>query len=539
MPTLLQFTSRAGTLALFATTALAQLPPLPTSMIRRQGPFSSWAVGMVNGAGAADEMLLVQPAPRTAAPAVVVHDPLRQDPNYSVPSMFPYLPQFMTDLFEFSAIDSGNAQFPDDWTVLSSSGVAYGIAPDLNDVGRWLGLTASVTGSSPLPSHPLLSQGDGSDLFSYFFVDSQGVAASLPGALHIEQTAAQMMLPGGADISAFDFQLGMLMANPDDALSNFAPSEDELYFSVTPSWASFYTLVASGTSFPKFAADMGAPNNRVYLPHPGVIYRSVWDSSVTPGSWSVPVVYRDHTDLGITATENVDAIAVDHLTNIVIFSTDKLTTQDQLLLQHPTLLPGDHLPLYDTDGSLVSTKMGLTTEDDIDGLCGKDPEISTFVAGRAAGTPRPERFTSLFGLMPSFNGFETPIGFSIARDNPNGASVVTNRLQITGWGPFEQPVPCDVRISMRIETQVGANRVWGPWVELAPLPRSATEDTWHYPWTFSGPQDPSIRRIQLDAYVTCSDPNQWIDAVTGGVVPATHVDATPFVGATWPLDIKF
>ena len=391
-----------------------------------------------------------------------------------------------------------------------------------------------------MASHPLVAAGQGSDLLSYFFRDSFEVPTSLLGALHLEQTAGQMALPAGADIGAFDFALGMLTTNSQDDLPAFAPNADVLYYSVTPFFVLVYEAFAAGGQIPKFAAALGDPQVRVFPPDAGAVYRSTWAAGTQ--TWSNPVVFASRDDLGLVAGENVDAVTVDHTYGIVIFSTERGTgpQRDQVLLHHATLTPLGHLPLYEIDGTKLSTKLGLTDEDDIDGLCGTDPEIGSYVAGRAAGTPRPDRFGYLYGTDPVFNGLAEPIGFSMARDAPNGPAAYDIRLQVSGWGPFEQPVPCAVYPSMRIETLQGGAPVWGPWVPLSPVPRAAAEQTWHLPWpVVTGAGTANVRRIQVDAYVTCTDPAQWIHAGTGAVVPSTHPDATPIVGATWPLEIRF
>ncbi|MFO1076913.1 MAG: hypothetical protein U1E73_04215 [Planctomycetota bacterium] len=535
MPSIPIVRPRAAVFALLATSVVAQVPPVPTPMIRRQGPFSVWPIGVVQDTVGRDKLLLVAPAPRTASPA----EPGRRGrrPDYTTASLFPDLPQPLANDFGFSAIDTGNAIVPTTWNVLTSGGVPYGIAPDLRSDQRWLALSATVTNSSPLTNHPLLTAGQGSHILSYFFLESQEVPSSLLGSLQIEQTSAQMLMPAGAEISAFDFALGMLMANPEDDLPAFVPYDDVLYYSVTPHFASAYAAMSGGAQIPWFAADPADPFVRVHAPDAGVIYRSTWDDFAQ--TWSVPLVYKSLADLGLSAGENIDALTVDHSTGIVIFSTDRATSplRNQVLLYHPDLTAGTNLPLYDVDGTKVSTKLGLTDEDDIDGLCGTDPEISNYVAGRAAGTPRPERFGVLFGLGALYNGLESPIGFSVARDAPNGAPFDL-RLQISGWGPFEQPVPCNVNLSIRVESVNGANRTWGPWVQLAPIPRSPTQQTWEFPWSVAT-ATPGVGRIQLDAFLTCSDTSQWLDPITGAIAPATQANATPIVGATWVTEFRF
>ena len=45
-------------------------------------------------------------------------------------------------------------------------------------------------------------------------------------------------------------------------------------------------------------------------------------------------------------------------------------------------------------------KLGVGEEDDIDGLCGIDPEATGSDAGVAVGTPRPGRFAAFYGTQP-------------------------------------------------------------------------------------------------------------------------------------------
>ena len=538
MSTLRSHASRAIAGAILTATAVAQIPPVPTPLIRRQGPFSSWPIGIVERDQGTGTILQVEPAPRSGSPVAPVVHPDR--PNWTIASLFPHLTPMLQFKIGFSAIDSGNAILPGTWQQFTSDSGTVGIKPDLLFDNRWLALSASFTDTSPLIGHPLLTAGQGSHLISYFFLNSPDIPTELPGSLHIEQTEAQIGLSSSSDIQGFDFALGMLMSNPEDDLPLYAPHDDVLYFSVTRQFVSDWTQYGQGQT-QAFAATKQDPMMLSEPPDAGVVYRSTWNENTS--SWSPPLEFRSLAELGLLAGENIDGLTVDDSREIVIFSTDRQgpVRRQQVLMHDIDLMPAPlgHLPLYDVDDTPIEIKLGVGEEDDIDGLCGIDPEATGSDAGVAVGTPRPGRFAAFYGTQPEYNGLEQPVGFSIARHAPNPTNGYDLTLQVTGWGPYEQPVPCDVTLSMRIETEDQGTRTWSTWASLPPIARGPNEQTLEYVWTVQLPPAQDVTRVEFDAYLTCSDATQYINWANGLIVPSTHPTATPILGASWGADIRF
>ena len=58
-----------------------------------------------------------------------------------------------------------------------------------------------------------------------------------------------------------------------------------------------------------------------------------------------------------------------------------------------------------------------------------------------------------------------------------------------------------------------------PFVSVGSHARSANQDTWGIGWPLGTMG--SLETLTFEATLTCSDPNQWIDPVTGGIVPST------------------
>ncbi|MFK7739662.1 MAG: hypothetical protein AB8H80_05005 [Planctomycetota bacterium] len=539
-------TLQAASFLLVATTCAAQIPSIPIPQIRRQGPFSVWPVGVVlsplNPYAVGNTLKHVKVAPRANPPEAPIYNSAWSRPDYSKAALLPHLPLPLRNVFEMDGVDSGNALTPDTWkAVKDNSQNVIGFSPNLAEQQRWLALSASVTTSSPLTLHPLLSSGDGNTIFSYFFEDSVGLPASMNNALHIEQTGAQMLLPVNEELSAFDYKLGMLMSSPDDELARFAPKENYLYFSVTPNFVAIYNGMPNALSLFPFAADKATPNVLEYGPDAAVIYQSTWTPAEgnTPGSWSNPILWKTRTDLGLSnsAAENIDALTVEHDSETVIFSMTRIATlvRDQILVHLPNYQPLGSLPLYDDDGFRVSDKMGIADDDDVDALCGDDPEVMVGDVGRAAGAPMAFRYAPLAG-NPLFAGLAEPVGFSIARSAPNGsAPPVDIKFQITGWGPLQVPVPCNVDIYVSV-TPIGGQP--SNYSYVGTLTRNSSQDEWH--WTLPVTTFPvGIQQVSFEATLTCSDPLQWIDPINKTIVPSTAPGATQVVGATYPLAIKF
>ncbi len=89
--------------------------------------------------------------------------------------------------------------------------------PDLGSVGRWLGVVVSVKDGTGGAEESLIERAGlngrpyGADLFSYYFEESTGLAASVAGATLVEQTRETLGFPlnGTEDVSGLDFGLAI------------------------------------------------------------------------------------------------------------------------------------------------------------------------------------------------------------------------------------------------------------------------------------------------------------------------------------------
>ncbi|MCA8954855.1 MAG: hypothetical protein KDC87_02210 [Planctomycetes bacterium] len=104
---------------------------------------------------------------------------------------------------------------------------------------------------------------------------------------------------------------------------------------------------------------------------PSTIFRVSFDGQ----NWGMPVVFRNHVDLGIGEFEEIDALSLDDFRDVILLSTTEPDLNKQLWLVWP--LHNYRGAYYDKLGvqPYVRTNLGFIDplNDGIDGLCADDP----------------------------------------------------------------------------------------------------------------------------------------------------------------------
>lgn len=175
----------------------------------------------------------------------------------------------------------------------------------------------------------------------------------------------------------------------DPVLAPLLPTAEVVYFTLSSASAA----VAPAAWFP---ARGGLPTRS------GASILMVMRSSLQ-GGWTGPFLWKAYFELGITAAQDVDALAYDAAADKLLFSTVG-TTPDPLLLVDFSTDGGGATPkiVKMPDGvTPVTQAIGTAQGDDIDAVCTLDPQLrSQFWVpddfGASVGTPRPANQPGLY-----------------------------------------------------------------------------------------------------------------------------------------------
>ncbi len=305
----------------------------------------------------------------------------------------------------------------------------------LDGFDSWVAITVSFSqetngagGSNPdLVDHrkaraasiPGLRDDPGADLYSYYFPGSKGIASRLIGRTVVEQASEHMGLGSGDQIDAMDFGMGVFSFRGASIPSRPYELRNRLYFSITRASASaldgHYGMPGQTAHF---AHTDASSNVFVQNADPAAVYAMDWNE--TNSSWSTPYVYRSSANLidrPEAGTFDVDAIAVDHGTNEVIFSTTLsgqvgAPLESQIMVSQPNGLGFTTTPLKDEIGDAVGGKVGSGDETrDVDAICISDPEAFDYMThmGTNVAHLQPEE-----GMVREAD----PLGFGVTRVGP-------------------------------------------------------------------------------------------------------------------------
>ena len=409
--------------------------------------------------GTSEQTLLKAPLNQTSAPAEFSTLSLAGATDYSVTALFASLSGVASGI-EIDAHSTGNDLMPP----FAVRPVGSGCYPNLGN--RWMSISISVTNDSPGAPNGFISDrhagqiGDrdkpGSDILSYYFADSQGIASSLVNRTLLEQAAETISYGGSgnlANIDALDWGMGVLSHAQASSPALLFPHRDRLYFSISADCVVDVNNRCSHNFAYKGSAIVAADA--------ATIYESTWDGA----GWAMPRVYRTPAQLGLSPNDDLDALAVNATNGVTVYSTQVVSGRSQLLADNgdnPAFpsLAGNRTVFSDDDGPKVTKKIKVIDEsDDIDAVCISDPEAGIY--GRYLGTP-------VAGDAKAFMGLST----TRATDLQDEREAI--HVQVSGWGGTYPEASTVVLWYCLVSTGTPLqNPQWGA---LAIRPRSPLDD---------------------------------------------------------------
>ena len=432
-------------LSLAADSAWSQL----TVTQRGRGPFSVYShLHSMTSAAGNDENLLKPVGDQTAVPSAPAL-PLNPDPNTPVWRLDAMFDPADLPLIDIDGMSTGNDLIHVN-PVTGQVDAAVGQA--------WAALTFSVTKDAVGATNSWVASrssssggpGVGGDVLSYFFEDSVGIEPRLLGENFMEQRAEDMGHDPAGELDALDFFAPLLTMNGGSSAPVFFVNQDQFYFTVTSASAA-----ALGPDF----FDAGPPSGASIL-------RMTWDPALgTNGDWTSPTVIRTPSDLDLIHpdTDEVDALGYNPAQGTVLFST-KVDANYPGRSQLQVHFPGAQNVLDVTRSTGGGTGSGpmygglrITDTDDIDAICGIDPESGNFSA--FIGTP--ENHFSY--------GASKYISLSVSRDTESPGAPDYGVIQLSGWGEY---VPTASKVTFYATEGLGF-----PIIELGSVPRFPQDDT--------------------------------------------------------------
>ncbi|MCR9247795.1 MAG: hypothetical protein NXI31_22435 [bacterium] len=299
-------------------------------------------------------------------------------------------------------------------------------------VGGWI----NYRSSQPTP------ESTGAEILGLYY-DGSIMPDHMPGNVFLEASADDMFngsvtLPTNPNIVAFDWPIGLLNGGegePPPGIEHI----NRMYFTVTHACAQAWNAEISqptGTPIPL------SDQSRNGMITGATIFAVEYDAN---GDITTVEVLADHVSLGLSSTEDVDALAVGQPTQVnslpletyhpvdtaklaIFFSLQpglSAVSEEPLhvsaVVQDPQGPVRVRKPLRRKEGASITDGSKVLGSDNIDAICHFDPELGQ---GRS----------SLFG-MPGLSEPLPPIGFSMSRNEvvvPNTVVVVASGWPATG-----------------------------------------------------------------------------------------------------------
>lgn len=298
----------------------------------------------------------------------------------AAPSTWTPLPGPPRPDFRASAILAGASPRPDldacsiglDWIISNAAGEVFPPAP------AWAALTFSVTratvGEPPTvgrtwgriwdETRPGVADGAAADLFSYVLPGSalpaEWVDVTQRAQDSLELNAFAPAVPGNLD--AHDIFIALYQL--DGPVLGLLPPQPRFYFSVTPATVALVPPAWWMTTTPSAAT----------------ILVTQWNALTA--TWSVPIPFLTFAQLGLTAADDIDALAVDETRRFLLFSTATGLPDPLMFANWNSAVPAVAIYRMPITGEPVARRIGLRPTDDFDAVCSIDPGPLQFAFGR-------------------------------------------------------------------------------------------------------------------------------------------------------------
>lgn len=415
-----------------ASTALGQVVAPPAEATSTRGALSAMPLGISlynNVTGTSLDHLLFKdsgdqasaPSPKSTAPAS------NATPDYRLAKMFGTTPVAHQPKIDLDAFSSGNDELFYDATGLFQGDALGGWATIVVTVDN----SAEGAGDGPVSERRAIGAQVGADVYSFAADNSVAVDDGLLGKPMFEIPREAVSLPAGTDIQAIDLFLPMIAANggvPDVLFQNTT----DFYFSLTSASAAalapIWNLAIDGAT----------------------ILKIVWTPGTTAsGSWSAPQIVFHSSDLGLTAADDVDALAMATRSIPYTFTGTPTIVSTVPSAAHPNRnqilalvgqgTPNPTLVPLHGGGSPITTGIRLIGTDNVTGLAGMDPDYahnSTRIGSPiepsqiVAPSIYPDPLTSL--TPPGTR----PLGLSVIATTTGNANAFLRdfTVHVTGWG---------------------------------------------------------------------------------------------------------
>ncbi len=184
-------------------------------------------------------------------------------------------------------------------------------------------------------------------------------------------------------------------------------------------------------------------------------------------TWSTPIVAITPTALGLLATEDLDALALDLIRGMVLFSTDRLLpppptgVRDAILFS--MLGSGVNFIYRLPGGGPISAAVGLGLgPDDVDGICSLDPGSPT--------APSQVRLPFQLSTIapPLATGLPTLLQAVAWRHFDVQTNTESVETWMTGWPPPGTPQPSLAIVGGALGSSLGPYTVLGVFVRPQP-----------------------------------------------------------------------
>lgn len=416
-----------------ASTALGQVVVVPTDVITTRGALSAVPLGISLykdvSTSSLDQVLFKDTGDQTTVPNYKSTAPASNaTPDYRLSKMFATTSVGDQPKIDLDAFSSGN-----DELFYDATGRFLGDA-----LGGWATLVATVdhnavgAGSGPVADRRANGADVGADVYSFAADNSLGLDDGLIAQPMFEIPREAIRLPAGTDIQAVDLFLPMIAANGGVSEVLFQ-NTTEFYFSLTSASA---TLMAPVWNL---AID-GA-----------TILKIVWTpgTNTSTGTWSAPQIVFHSSDLGLTAADDVDALAMATTqlgsfpgipTIVSTVPSAAHPNRNQILALVGQGTPNRALvPLHGGGGGPITAGIRLIGTDNVTGLAGMDPDFAN--NSKRIGSPvEPSRPIApsvypdpLTSLTPPGT---RPLGLSVvATTTGSGNAFLSDfTVHVTGWG---------------------------------------------------------------------------------------------------------
>ncbi|MDF1801136.1 MAG: hypothetical protein P1V81_18360 [Planctomycetota bacterium] len=467
-------------------TALASLGVLSLAPLATAAPQGHWQAGELRGMYSAFPVAVLELEPGGVAPMIRESGevtaapspwssarfsaPTLDNPDFSPAALLAGLNRGVPSGLETASLGFGSFSTGGDVTpTIAPNALGAQLMLDSN----WYSLSCTIAERSNAGSLPYgapgttlrsLDSAPGA-VISHYEIGSTGISPSLIGMTALEQTTEHMGFASATipQLAGLDWAMGTIASDPQGGRSSlFAPVRDSVYFSLSKDWL----------------ADPANANYRTYQEYNGLllvfdaatVYRMTWEDTGTSIEWSAPeVAYSAATLFGPNWSNNTD-LELDALSvyrrggasRVVLSTTLASGSADQVLAYDEAAWAGSSTPyvgarpLIDSAGNLFSDNLGIHMQagvavDEVNGLCGKDPEIGLFDGAGGTATIH----------APLVIG--PPLGLSVFRamaQSPASTPIDLMHIEVTGLGfdslggvveiAFGFPPPTSLPISLPV-----------------------------------------------------------------------------------------